>query len=163
MADDPLRYDRMVERALRGVVRDALTLVSQQGLPADHHFYITFATRHAGVQIPRYLYEQYADEMTIVLQYQFYGLDVEADRFGVTLSFGGKHERLVVPFAAITTFADPAVNFALQFQTAGDDEDDLLAEKELSPMTTPEDEGTGEGQPTDDDGNVVTLDSFRKK
>lgn len=154
----------MVERALRGVVHDALLMVGQQGLPADHHFYITFATKHPGVQIPRYLHDQYPDDMTIVLQYQFYGLDVETERFAVTLSFGGKHERLVVPFAAITTFADPSVNFALQFQTIVEDEDeDQLAEEELTPLTTRDDTGQREPADQDGDGNVVTLDSFRKK
>ena len=90
----------MVERALRSVVRDALSMVAQQGLPEDHHFYITFTTDHPGVQIPAYLHDQYPDDMTIVLQYQFYGLDVETERFAVTLSFGGNASTPASPSAA---------------------------------------------------------------
>jgi hypothetical protein len=116
MAQEPLRYDRMVESALRGVVREALTQVKERGLPGDHHFYVTFRTTHAGVTLADHLRARYPAEMTIVLQFQFYDLTVDADGFGVTLSFNNTHERLVIPFAAITTFADPSVNFALQFQ-----------------------------------------------
>jgi len=116
--DDELRYDRMVESALRGVVREALTQAGETGLPGEHHFYLTFMTNHRGVAIPEYLRQKYPQEMTIVLQHQFFGLEVCEDRFSVSLSFSSKTERLVIPLAAITTFADPSVNFALQFQSA---------------------------------------------
>lgn len=118
-----LRYDRMVESALRGVVRAALNEASEHGLPGNHHFYVTFRTNHPGVQLADHLRARYAGEMTIVLQYQYFGLEVEEDRFCVTLSFSGQHERLVIPYAAITTFADPSVNFALQFQPLAQAED----------------------------------------
>ncbi|HRJ61106.1 MAG TPA: ClpXP protease specificity-enhancing factor SspB [Azospirillaceae bacterium] len=118
-----LRYDRMVESALRGVVRAALTEAAEHGLPGNHHFYVTFRTSHPGVQLADHLRARYAGEMTIVLQYQYFGLEVEEDLFCVTLSFSGQHERLVIPYAAITTFADPSVNFALQFQPLAQAED----------------------------------------
>lgn len=111
-----MRYDRMVEEALRGVVRNALDLARTSGLTGEHHFYLTFVSKHGGVSMPDYLREQYPDEMTIVLQHQFYDLDVDDKGFAVTLSFNSKRERLRVPFEAITTFADPSVNFALHFQ-----------------------------------------------
>jgi uncharacterized protein len=111
-----LRYDRMVESALRGVVRAALNQAAEHGLPGNHHFYVTFRTAHPGVLLADHLRARYAGEMTIVIQYQYFGLEVGDDGFSVTLSFSGQHERLVIPYAAITTFADPSVNFALQFQ-----------------------------------------------
>lgn len=118
MTKDWLRYDRMVEDALRGVVRRALTEVASSGLPGDHHFYLTFRTTEPGVHIAPPLRGQYPKEMTIVLQHQFWGLEVNEDHFAVTLSFGGKHERLVVPYHAVVSFADPSVKFGLQFEAA---------------------------------------------
>ena len=120
--DDILRYDRMVEQALRGVVRQAIKEVidSKNKLPGNHNFYITFMTDYPGVEIPDYLRERYPGEMTIVLQYQFYDLFVDAEKMGVTLSFNNVLERLQIPLGAITIFADPSVNFALQFQPLGD-------------------------------------------
>src|ERR1700729_113542 len=125
MPEDILRYDLMIEAALRNVVRETLTNVIKNGLPGEHHFYITFLTHFPGVEIPDHLKKQYPEEMTIVLQYQFFGLKLLEDAFTVTLSFNNVKERLVIPLEAITTFADPSVNFALQFQTgAADDEED---------------------------------------
>ena len=114
--DDTLRYDKMVENALRSVVRDAVEEVVENGLPGDHHFYITFLTDYPGVDIPDYLRERYPGEMTIVLQFQFEDLYVDDEVLKVSLSFNNKPELLVVPLAAISIFADPSVNFALQFQ-----------------------------------------------
>lgn len=152
----------MVDEALRGVVRRALRQVAQHGLPGNHHFYITFKTRADGVAIPPYLLEKYADEMTIVLQFQFWDLEIEEEFFGVSLSFNDVRERLVVPFAAITGFADPSVKFGLQFQTVDENE---VEETELPEMT---DEEAAEDLPEADDsseamGQVVSLDHFRKK
>jgi hypothetical protein len=113
-----LRYDRMIEEALRGVVRRALRMVAATGLPGSHHFFISFRTHAEGVQIADYLRERYPDEMTIVVQHQFWGLDVTSEQFSITLSFNDVHERLIIPFAAITSFADPAAQFGLQFQQA---------------------------------------------
>src|ERR1700744_6323293 len=125
MPEDILRYDLMIEAALRNVVRETLANVIKNGLPGEHHFYITFLTNFPGVEIPDHLKKQYPDEMTIVLQYQFFGLKLLDDAFTVTLSFNNVKERLVIPLQGITTFPDPSVNFALQFPPgSGDDEED---------------------------------------
>lgn len=116
MAVDHIRYDILAQDALRDMVRKVLTEVAKSGLKGDHHFNITFATDAPGVRIPPRLREQYPQEMTVVMQYQFWDLKVSADAFEVGLSFGGVPERLNVPFAAITSFVDPSVQFALQFQ-----------------------------------------------
>lgn len=156
MTEDLLRYDLMIEAALRDVVRETLLSVAQNGLPGEHHFYITFMTNFPGVEIPEYLSKQYPDEMTIVLQYQFFGLKIEDDALHVTLSFNNVKERLRVPIEAITTFADPSVNFALQFQSGqsdGDDGDEL-----------PDGEEDGQDKAKDEKrGEVISLDMFRKK
>jgi len=127
--EDILRYDKMVETALRGVVKGSVEEVIEHGLPGDHHFYITFLTDYTGVKIPDYLRDRYPGEMTIVLQYQFSDLYVDDTVLKVTLSFNNVPEKLEVPLAAISIFADPSVNFALQFQPLGDamDEADLAA------------------------------------
>ncbi len=157
MVDDLLRYDRMVETALRDVVRRALKKIADSGLPGDHHFYVTFLTAAPGVDIPTHLAEQYPDEMTIVLQHQFDALEVTDEIVSVTLSFNGAKERLTIPFAAVTTFADPSVNFALQFQPAADSESqrDTAAEPEHEPEPAPAIAEVG--------GKIVALDQFRKK
>src|ERR1700733_15062581 len=124
MSEDLLRYDLMIEAALRDVVRETMETVARDGLLGEHHFYITFLTKFPGVKVPDYLRKQYPDEMTIVLQYQFFGLKLEDDAIYVTLSFNNVKENLIVPIDAITTFADPSVNFALQFQNSGDGGDD---------------------------------------
>ena len=123
--DEILRYDKMVEGALRGVVRKAVEEVIESGLPDDHHFYITFMTDYPGVKIPDYLRDRYPGEMTIVLQYQFDDLSIDSENLCVTLSFNNVPERLVVPLSSISIFADPSVNFALQFQPLGESDDDF--------------------------------------
>jgi hypothetical protein len=115
MSEDLMRYDLLAQQALRGVVRAALENVARDGLPGDHHFYIAFSTRAPGVQISHRLRERYAEEMTIVLQHQFYGLEVGPERFTVQLHFNNVPETLVVPFAAVKGFYDPSVQFGLQF------------------------------------------------
>jgi hypothetical protein len=157
MAEDLFRYDLMVENALRGVVRDALRRAVEHGLPGNHHFYLTFKTRAPGVEIPPYLIERYPDEMTIVLQYQYWNLEVEDLRFSVMLSFNDVRERLVVPFEALTGFADPSVQFGLQFQdgSASDSGDS-------DPDPTPP-SGGGDAPADGSSGEVVSLDHFRKK
>lgn len=159
--DDILRYDKMVENALRGVVRQSVEEVVEHGLNGDHHFYITFITDYPGVEIPDYLRERYPGEMTIVLQYQFSDLSVDDKTMRVTLSFNNVPEKLVVPLAAISIFADPSVNFALQFQPMGEalDEDDLL--NALDDDDNPDGDGSGGGK--GGSGEVVSLDQFRKK
>lgn len=153
--EDAFRYDRMVEKALRGVVRQALEEVIKDGLLDDHHFYITFFTDFPGVKIPQYLKDRYPGEMTIVLQHQFYDLEVDDARFTVMLSFNNVPERLTIPLAAVTIFADPSVNFALQFQPLSEDDDDLHFEAEELDVDK-EDKQRKKGE-------VISLDSFRKK
>ena len=160
--EDTLRYDRMVESALRGVVREALEEVIEAGeLPGDHHVYITFMTDYPGVKIPSYLRDRYPGEMTIVLQYQFFNLMVDDEKMGITLSFNNMLEPLEIPLAAITIFADPSVNFALQFQPMGDDGEEGFpdgGDDDDTPKGGDSDKG-GEKKT----GEVVSLDKFRKK
>lgn len=166
--DTTLRYDKMVESALRGVVRQAVAEVQKDGLPGDHHFYITFLTEYPGVVIPDYLRERYPGEMTIVLQYQFSNLSVDAERIKVSLSFNNVSEDLVIPLPAITIFADPSVNFALQFQPLGEmlDAGDDVADPD-DDGSSPKGKGRGKSSAAKGDapktGEVVSLDQFRKK
>lgn len=153
MSEDQLRYDRFVERALRHVVRETLEQVARHGLPGEHHLYITFKSEHPDVVMPDSLRAVYPEEMTIVLQYQFWDLLIEEDQFLVTLSFNDARERITVPFAAISAFADPSVNFALQFQTG----DEAAEPVDFTGTSEPDTDAPGS------DGNVVTLDQFRKK
>ena len=176
---DLLRYDKMVEAALRGVVREALARTAANGLPGAHHFYITFKTGFDGVEMPASLRAQHPDDMTVVLEHQFWDLDVEEARFGVTLSFAGKPERLVIPFEAILSFADPAVKFGLQFQqvaAANEQADDQSPAVEIpTPLEKPRaakvDKSDKRAKADDKAGDkaagkgaeVLTLDQFRKK
>jgi hypothetical protein len=159
MAKDLLRYDRLVEAALRGVVREALTIAAERGLAGNHHFYITFRTKFPGVEIPDHLSSRYPLEMTIVLQHQFWGLQVEEDTFSVMLSFSDVREHLTIPFAAIIGFADPAANFGLQFQEAvAAPPGHEAARSPAAVAATADDAAAASG-----DDNVVTLETFRKK
>ena len=166
MSDNAFKYDMMVEEALRGVVRKALRQAAAHGLPGNHHFYITFKTRHPDVDVPSYLTEKYPDEMTIVLQYQFWDLEVREENFEVMLSFNDKRERLFIPFAALTGFADPSVKFGLQFQSPADtpeimEPDDFAASEGAE--DDPDGEAEGDGDAPKIGGEVVSLDQFRKK
>jgi len=120
---DQIRYDLLTQQALRGVVRNVLTDTAKKGLPGDHHFYISFDTKADGVHMSDRLRAQYPDEMTIILQHQFWDLKVSDDEFEVGLSFGGVPERLTVPFAAINGFFDPSVQFGLQFEEVAEGEE----------------------------------------
>ena len=160
MAQDLFEYDKMVERALRGVVRDALARVAQEGPRGAHHFYITFATGMPGVGIPDSLRERFPEEMTIVLQHQFWDLEIGEESFAVSLSFQKQLERLTIPFAAIRTFADPSVNFVLEFGGPA-----VAEPKAIGSLPAPKAAGEPE-RPAKDEGagaEVVTLDSFRKR
>jgi hypothetical protein len=159
MAQDLYHYDKMVERALRGVIRDALIRVSQEGLRSAHHFYIGFATQAPGVVIPPRLLERFPNEITIVLQHQYWDLDVADESFSVSLSFDKQVERLTVPFAAIKSFADPSVEFALAFAEPAPVNEAAAALPAVvaTPAEKPEKAAEGER------GQVVTLDSFRKR
>jgi hypothetical protein len=159
---DLLGYDLMMERAVRGVVREALAVAASRGLPGAHHFYITFRTRGSGVTIPDHLLAKYPEEMTIVLEHQFWDLEVTEDSFAVTLSFNNKPARLTIPFAAVSTFADPSVQFGLQFKHAEGDSTQVPVAK--SAGATPTEPSTAKAKASAGaPGEVVTLDSFRKK
>ena len=180
MTDESLLpYDAWIEDALRSVIRQALTQAAETGLPGDHHFYVTFRTDDPRTEIPERLRSQYPEEMTVVLQHQFDGLDVDDDGFGVTLYFAGVPTRLQVPFEAVTSFADPSVNFGLQLKATDDMPDDYASEvdefaEEPETLDLRIENHAGERPDSDDDedgdddgggksGEVIALDKFRKK
>lgn len=161
MASQGFDYERMMDRALRTVMRDALSQAAERGLPGDHHFYVTFRTDHPATRVPASLKQRFPGEMTIVLQFQFWGLEVDEQGFAVTLSFDAKHERLHVPFAAVTAFVDPSVQFGLQFQAVdgGHPAADAPAPApSAAPQPAPVDP-----VPASDGDRIVKLDAFRKK
>ena len=173
MAVDHIRYDLLAQEALRGVVQRVLADVAKNGFPGEHHLYITFDTRAAGVRVSPRLRELYPEDMTIVLQHQFWDLIVTEDEFEVGLSFGGIPERLVVPFSAIKSFFDPSVQFGLTFEPA---ETEAAAATNLpaapSPAAVavpPSSASPVAAEPADEPAKpsegaeVVRLDRFRKK
>ncbi|HEY0446970.1 MAG TPA: ClpXP protease specificity-enhancing factor SspB [Allosphingosinicella sp.] len=154
--DSLIPYDEIVQEALRAVVGRVLGEVEATGtLPGEHHFYITFKTAAGGVEIPRHLTERFPDEMTIVIQNRFWDLKVRADAFEVGLSFNQAPAKLVIPFAAITGFVDPAVNFALQFQAQAEENGPQAHEEAENDHPAAE--------PVEDGSNVVSVDFKRKK
>jgi uncharacterized protein len=112
-------YPRIIQEALRDVVRRVLAQVSEHGLPGEHHFLIAFQTRHPGVRVPQFLRDMYPDEIKIMLQHQFWDLEVDEELFSITLSFNAARQRLTVPFAAVTAFVDPSVELVLRFEPPG--------------------------------------------
>jgi uncharacterized protein len=170
MLQNKIDYGQLVERALKRVVRDTLALVAEQGLPGRHHLYITFQTSHHGVEIADHLRARYPGDMTIVIQHEFWGLEVDDDGFAVTLSFDRVPQRLRVPYAAIKVFADPSVEFGLQFavpEAAAEDFPPLRAvPAPVSELPTAAPEPPPQPAEEDESGDgaeVVTLDRFRKK
>ncbi|WP_298885060.1 ClpXP protease specificity-enhancing factor SspB [uncultured Bradyrhizobium sp.] len=171
MATDHIRYDVLASEAMRGVVKKVLTDAAAHGLPGEHHFFITFASKAEGVKLSSRLLAQYPEEMTIILQHQFWDLTVLEDRFEVGLSFGGIPERLVVPFSAIKSFLDPSVKFGLQFETS----DAEVAGETLpaapaptavampAPAAEPTETAEEPSPPNQGGAEVVRLDRFRKK
>jgi hypothetical protein len=153
MAQDLIRYDLLVQDALKSVVRKVLTDAAAHGLPGDHHFYISFRTEDPNVRISQRLREKYPVEMTIVLQHQFWDLAVTEHTFEVGLSFSGIPERLLVPFDALTGFFDPSVQFGLKFELSGsepadndeDDDEDIAGKGALPVMLSPSGTRPGEG------------------
>ena len=164
MPDQSLDYGRLVERALRSVVRDALEVVARRGMPGRHHLYITFRTDHPAVVIDDDLRARYPTEMTIVLQHEFWGLEAHDDHFVVLLKFSGVPHRLEVPFEAVTVFADPSVEFGLQFAaaaaTAGAKP---VAPAAVSRLPTAAGDPPAERPAKAASADVVALDRFRKK
>lgn len=185
MADDHIRYDILTQEALRGVMRKVLGEVARTGLPGNHHFFITFLTGAPGVRISSRLRERYPEQMTIVLQFQYWDLKVTDSGFEVGLSFSDVPEKLEIPFSAVRGFYDPSVNFELEFyveQPAGEDAEaeetpvPELAEppvaviagkkaekKRKEPETVSGEDGPEEEKEPAKSADVVSLDAFRKK
>ncbi len=170
MGQDHIRYDILAQDALRGVIRKVLSEVAATGvLPGDHHFFITFLTDAPGVRLSQHLKEKYAEQMTIVIQHQFWDLKITDSQFEIGLSFSDKPEKLVIPFNAIRGFYDPSVNFELEFDVATTAED-LIEETDVAQPT--HEEALVQSETKGEEGNdgenksgasVVSLDAFRKK
>ncbi len=169
--DGEINYNLLVEQALIEVVRKSLQHAEKQGLSGQQHFYITFWTQHPDVSIPVQLVERYKEEMTIVLQHQYWNLTIEDTFFSLELSFNHKRETLVIPFDAVTAFADPSVQFGLQFNIAADERKEADAEKKATEEQTTAHTIKRTSKSTTGDavaeetkaGEVITLDAFRKK
>ncbi|MEM9732698.1 MAG: SspB family protein [Pseudomonadota bacterium] len=173
--EDLIRYDVLAQEALRGVVRKVLQEVARTGLPGDHHFYITFDTNAQGVRLSSRMKDKYPEEMTIVIQHQYWDLETTEHGFSIGLSFDNVPETLLIPFSAVTGFFDPAVQFGLQFEVATPEaEEGLKLEKDaqatLSALPSPakkiEDKVDKKPETAETDGgsaDVVSLDAFRKK
>ena len=163
LGDSLLPYETWIQESLRHVVRAALTAVARDGLPGDHHFYLTFRTDHPEVELPARLRAQYPHEMTIVLQHQFDALETDPGGFSVTLYFGGVPARLRIAWGAITQFTDPSVRFGLRFNAAPDQPHtaDQRGEDETSNQAAPSAGETAEQ--ADRPAHVVSLDAFRKR
>lgn len=171
MTDDVLDYGKLIDEAMHRVVKRALEIVQKYGLPKEHHFFVTFRTDFAGVMISDELRYRYPEEMTIVLQHQFWDLEVEEDRFSIVLSFDNVKQNLTVPFQALVSFADPSVKFGLQFHneplpalpgatTKNAGKPASLA-RNLTRDPVPQ-QSAADGDDEKGGNNVVTLDSFRK-
>ncbi|ACM37033.1 hypothetical protein GOZ78_03870 [Agrobacterium vitis] len=168
MGQDHIRYDILAQDALRGVIRKVLTEVAATGrLPGEHHFFITFLTGAPGVRISQHLKAKYAEQMTIVIQHQFWDLKVTDSLFEVGLSFSDTPEKLVIPFNAIRGFYDPSVNFELEFDVPQVEEDENSAEITAYPLAAEseksEDGAADKPEGEKKEGSVVSLDAFRKK
>ena len=154
MADE-IDYGNLMHNAMRSLIQDVLTEVKNNGLPGEHHFFITFDTNHAGVEIASWLKDRYPTEITVVMQHWYDDLEVKDDGFSVTLNFGDTPEHLVIPYEAILTFVDPSVEFGLRFETNEEDEDT----DEQKPTVSKE---SNEVDTKKETGQVVSLDNFRK-
>ncbi len=157
MTEDHINYPNLIDQAMRGVVRDVLRRVEKTGLPANHHFFISYSTLHPAVRMSEQLRTKYPREITIVIQHQFWDFKVEENQFHVTLSFGGVPEKLTVPFAALTAFADPSIKFGLQFQPSEMFELEVINDDLPAEITTNSEDTASGGD------KIISLDSFRKK
>lgn len=169
--DVELDYDYLMHKALRGLMREVIEMVAEIGdAPGAHHFYIEFLTRAPGVSIPEHLLSDYPERMTIVLQHQFENLTVDDDGFAVTLWFKGKESRLVIPFLAVASFADPSAQFGLRFEAASGDPasgrpqtPETAAKDDAAEKPEADDSKSDDKKSESDGADVVSLDAFRKK
>ncbi|MCP5087500.1 MAG: hypothetical protein GY952_11935 [Rhodobacteraceae bacterium] len=155
---ETINYGNLMHRAMRGLMNELLRDIAANGLPGDHHFFITLDTTHPGVDIADWLRERFPKEMTIVIQHEYGDLSVTDDRFSVVLSFGDQPEPLVIPFESIKTFVDPSVEFGLRFENQDGEENEVPE----SPMIMLEDDEEEDMEPEKAEAEVVSLDSFRK-
>ena len=170
MTSDTIDYPMMIDNAMRSVVRSALEHVQTDGLPGEHHFFISFQTQYPGVQISPQLKDRYPEEITIVVQHQFWDLHVDDIGFSMMLSFNNIPEKLVVPWDSLTAFADPSIKFGLQFHGKSFDADEKLScpatgktgKEKPSNAGFDEDEPKDETSPANDE-KVVSLETFRKR
>ncbi len=173
MSSDALRYDQWIAEALLSVVTRSIRFAATEGLPGEHHFYISFQTNHPGVEMPDHLRARYPEEMTIVLQHQYWDLLIDDKVFEVTLKFSGRKTRLRVPLGAITAFTDPSVSFGLQLKVteSGTSTPEVASDEELAPqiaepLAIKSEEPGEENAPKEEEpkkGEVIALDAFRKK
>lgn len=163
--NNKIDYESLVQESLRSVMKGALKQVSKSGLPGSHHFYISYRTDYPGIDMPDYLREEYPEEITIVLQYEFWDLEVEEECFHVTLCFNDIHERLTIPFEAIVSFVDPSVKFGLQFTPSEHHGESEALTLENNKKKVRKKDGETEQEEGSEDAlsNVITLDAFRKK
>lgn len=153
-------YGNLMHSAMRGLIRTVLEGVAEHGLPGNHHFFITFDTRHPDAELADWLRERYPQEMTVVMQHWFDNLVIDPDGFSVTLNFGETPEPLYIPFDAIRTFVDPSVEFGLRFETAEEDDEDFGDDSQDADEET--DQPKTSADKPKSNGDVVSLDSFRK-
>jgi hypothetical protein len=154
-------YGNLMHRAMRGLITEVLRDIEKDGLPGDHHFFITFDTRHEDARLADWLKDRYPQDMTIVMQHWYDGLKVDPAGFAITLNFGDQPEPLYIPFDAVRTFVDPSVEFGLRFEThdSDDDDDDEEDDDDSAPM---ESDVEPDEAPARKDAEVVSLDKWRK-
>lgn len=155
-------YGNLMHRALRGVIQEVLSDVSQNGLPGRHHFFITFDTMHPDVEIADWLSDRYPGDMTIVLQNWYQNLEVNDEGFSVTLNFGDTPEPLYIPYDSIRTFVDPSVEFGLRFETQDKDDDEEEEDEESDDSASDDEPGEAPSQDGQPEAEIVSLDRFRK-
>ncbi|SCX92349.1 SspB family protein [Paracoccus tibetensis] len=160
MARGGIDYGGMMHRAMQGLIAEVLTKIADEGLPGEHHFFITFDTRDEGVEMADWLRERYPEEMTIVIQNWFDNLTIDAEGFGITLNFGNSPEPLRIPFDSLRTFVDPSVEFGLRFETQEHDQDDEDEDEDAEFELDAKDDG--DDSPPSGGGEVVRLDRWRK-
>ncbi|MDV7141783.1 ClpXP protease specificity-enhancing factor SspB [Tropicimonas sp. TH_r6] len=168
MSSDNIDYGKLMHRAMRSLIQDVLGEVAENGLPGQHHFFITFDTTHEEVELANWLRDRYPEEMTVVIQHWFDNLEVTDAGFSVTLNFGENPEPLYIPYDAIFTFVDPSVEFGLRFESGGDEEEEEYL-SEVEPFDEEDDEEEAplaeDVEPEEEtprDAEIVSLDSFRK-
>lgn len=160
---DLIGYDEIIENSMRSVIYETLKKIEKTGLPGKHYFIVTFLTRFPGIELPKHLLEKYPEEMTIAIQYQYKSLVVEEEQFKISLSFSGKSEKMTIPYKAITSFADPSMNFGLKFSVSYDEIEGFEnGDYGESNLANNEEVKEKKGETIDLSAKVISLDAFRK-